>query len=162
MAVCAAAVLGLTVFSVTVFTAELPARVAAAVIAICAAIASGVAPNVLPSSKWRVPRRWMRYGRLRYAGAFGATLGVGFVTALGTPLYLAIPAWVATRSRAVDAVVPFVAFATSRALFVLANIRPTSIGGERDTVAAVRNVNELPTAVDAVTAGILCAFLIAP
>lgn len=61
--------------------AQVPDLLLASVGLISVLIAMRVVPDVLPSSRWRVPRRWSRIGPIRYAGSFGVLLGLGFLTA---------------------------------------------------------------------------------
>jgi hypothetical protein len=68
----------------------------------------------LGGSPWRVPRTWSRFGRVRFAGLFGAALGTGLLTAAPSAALIAFVVAVATGSGLVLGLLAFAAFAVTR------------------------------------------------
>ena len=98
----------------------LPAVAVAAVCILAAFSVSRLLPNVFPSSRWRVPRRWStRLGQTGFAAAFGLSLGLGFLTALpSASLYAVVAA--ASLFSTTTALAVGLAFGTARFVPVLA------------------------------------------
>lgn len=107
-----------------------PVILAAAALTAAAFLASatllGRSPATL-SGTWVVPRSWGTYGPGAFAALFGVHLGLGWRTRIGSNLFWLLMAGAALAPTLHLAVLPFLAFATTRALPILvtATVRST-------------------------------------
>lgn len=138
-----------------------PAAALGVVAAVTAVVAAGLVPNVLPSSHWMVPQRWLRLGPTGYPAAFAAVLGAGFVTVVASVGYYAVvgsalvlPAWW-------QALLAFGTFGLARSVpFAAASLRATRDGRGVDHVERLGRITERLGPVEAaLLAAVAAAFL---
>ena len=95
---------------------DVPAAVAG-VIAVASAVAVAIAPDLYPSSAWRVPRTWgWRFGSLGYVVLFGGILGLGFLTAVPSISFYTLIAWGLSADAPAQVWLVFAAFGVARAV----------------------------------------------
>jgi hypothetical protein len=101
----------------------------------CLAFSLGVAEllgvrTALPSSTWRVPRRWQAYGDRVFSALFGASLGPGFLTAVPFGGYYVLLACMAFVGQPVEAAVVMAFFGFLRGVPVAAAAVALSMTGD--------------------------------
>lgn len=112
--VAGALVLGGGIASVVALLGEMPRPSVGVVAVLAGATAAGFLPQLLPSSRWQVPRSWARLGEARYVTAFGFVLGLGVFTAIPSSGFYVVIAWGLSTDWA-HALLALVAFAFARA-----------------------------------------------
>jgi hypothetical protein len=120
-----------------------PPWVFASVAAVGAVAAATGGKRFLPQSRWRVPREWGARGRVPFAAIFGSILGVGILTALPSPGFLALLVWALAASSWSSVWPVFLAYGAGRAvpLLVLAvwarrrQVFPAAVLDRADVVA---------------------------
>jgi hypothetical protein len=115
----------------------LPDAVAAVVVLWCAATMLGLVPDVLPNSRWRIPRTWGWFGRRAYTAIFGGILGFSALTALPSVSLYALVAWGATERSWRDVLAVFVVYGLSRAAPVLTALSRPAYAGDMVVVDGI-------------------------
>jgi hypothetical protein len=98
---------------------HLPLILVALAAALLGLVDLGLPPVRLPSSPWRIPRSWVRFGHPAYSAIFGASLGTGLLTALASPALYAMVLWGTAAHAWADAAIVFVGFAVGRVVPVI-------------------------------------------
>lgn len=102
----------------------------------------------LPSSSWRIPVAWTRFGPVRYAGAFGFILGLGLLTAVPGAAFYALLAWAASAESWTSVASASIAFGLARGLTVVGVAISSSLQArdawERSTVYDRRLLTRMP------------------
>jgi hypothetical protein len=130
--------------AVHLYAVHLPQE-AVGVVAVTSAVVAAIFPHLLPSSPWRVPRSWARFGR-PYAAIFGFALGTGILTALPSVSFYTLLTWGLAASWPATWSV-FVLFALARATPLFIAAIPSAerdpirlVGGGRNLAAALAPV----------------------
>lgn len=95
------------------------AWVLASVTLLCVFRELGVIRLPLPSRAWQVPREWMRVGAYRSAVAYGAVMGVGFLTRAPFASYHVALIWAFLSGSPLHGAYIGVAFGMGRAVSLL-------------------------------------------
>lgn len=120
-----------------------PAAALGVLAAITAVAAAGLVPNVLPTSHWMVPQRWLRMGPTAYPAAFAAVLGAGFVTVVASTGYYAALASTLVLPPWWQAVLVFGTFGLARSVpFAIGSLRATRDGRGVDHVERLGRIAE--------------------
>lgn len=104
--------------AVTATTAHAPLETVGVVALASALLAALVHRRLWPQSRWRVPEHWARFGPQVSAFLFGAALGMGVLTAIGSAGLYTLLAWGLAADWS-DVLVVFGCFAAARAATLL-------------------------------------------
>jgi hypothetical protein len=143
-----AAALGSIVHIAARAAGYLPDAVAGAIVLWCAATFLHLVPDVLPNSRWRIPRGWGWLGRRAYIALFGGILGFSALTALPSVSFYALLAWGATASSWRNVLAVFVAYGLSRATPVLMALSRPAYAGDMVVVDGVALAARILTPVE--------------
>jgi len=105
--------------AVTAATARVPVETVGVVALTSALLTALVHRRLWPQSRWRVPEHWARFGPRISAFLFGAALGMGVLTAIGSAGLYTLLAWGLAADWSAVLVV-FGCFAAARAATLLA------------------------------------------
>jgi hypothetical protein len=129
----------------------LPGAVAGVIVLWCAATVLRLVPDVLPNSRWRIPRGWGWLGRRAYTALFGGILGFSALTALPSVSLYALLAWGATASSWRNVLAVFAVYGLSRATPVLVALSRPAYAGDmvvvEGVVAAARFLEPIESAI---------------
>jgi cytochrome c biogenesis protein CcdA len=131
---------------------------------VCGAIAIAYALDELarrrlpvPQRHWQVPQEWGEWGHLAYAAAFGASLGVGFLTFVPFVGYWLVLASTTSLANPVSGCVVLGAFGLGRALpaLLLAAAPVSGDGGSRRAYRILASPAEDGASLRAIRVGVL-------
>jgi hypothetical protein len=104
--------------AVTAATTHVPLETVGVVALASALLSALVHQRIWPQSRWRVPEHWARFGPRISAFLFGAALGMGVLTAVGSAGLYTLLAWGLAADWS-DVLVVFGCFAAARAVTLL-------------------------------------------
>lgn len=104
--------------AVTAATAHVPLETVGVAALASALLTALVHRRLWPQSRWRVPEHWARFGPRISAFLFGAALGMGVLTAIGSAGLYTLLAW-GLAAEWSDVLIVFGCFAGARAATLL-------------------------------------------
>jgi hypothetical protein len=111
--------LGAGISTVVVYSLGLlwrPSALLVGVLAVILGLGRVFFPRNVAAGGWKVPRNWELWGPVRYLGAFGLFLGMGFVTTMPSPTMVVLIAWMWHLHSLPLILVTFEGFALGRVL----------------------------------------------
>jgi hypothetical protein len=141
-----------------------PAAVVAAFTMLCVLRELKLIRLPLPSRAWQVPRHWLRVGAYRSAVAYGAVMGVGFLTRAPFATYHVAVIWAFLSGSLLHGAYVGLSFAAGRALTLLMPRLVASRDSGTPEIARSQFLLERPAIVhlaNAIALAALAAFLFA-